>query len=116
MSEPQHPEPSGENQNLRESLSEMIPGVEALEPDDFKTLAGLMRRQVLLEHQEEIAAENIIPAGDWQSIQKLVASLPLNNLKEMAGLIDELALDPEESENETLNWAFRHQSLGGDFL
>jgi len=111
-----HPEVVSDNQQLRESLTELIPGVQDLEYDDFKTLAGLMRRQVLLEHQEEATAQNIVAASDWQEIQRLIAALPLNNVREMAGLIDELALDPEESENETLNWAFRHQSLGGDLL
>ena len=62
-----------ESQELRASLSELIPGVENLQSEEFKTLAGLMRRQVLLEHQEERTAQN-------------------------------------------LNWAFRHQSLGGDLL
>jgi hypothetical protein len=116
MPEAMRPEVGGENQELRDSLTELIPGVQDLEADDFKTLAGLMRRQVLLEQQEEVTSQNIVAASNWQEIQRLISGLPLNNLREMAGLIDELALDPEESENETLNWAFRHQSLGGDLL
>jgi hypothetical protein len=105
-----------ESQELRASLSELIPGVENLQSEEFKTLAGLMRRQVLLEHQEERTAQNILEVGDWQALKKLAFDLPFNNLKEISTLIDELALEPEESENETLNWAFRHQSLGGDLL
>jgi hypothetical protein len=110
------PEPAGESPELRDSLAELIPGIHELEADDFKTLAGLMRRQVMLEHQEAHAAQNIVAAGDQQEIRRLAESLPFNNPKEIAGLIDELALDPEESEIETLNWAFRHQSVSGDFL
>jgi hypothetical protein len=111
-----HSDTAGEIPDLRESLSELIPAASTLENEEFKTLAGLMRRQVLMEHQEEKTAQNILAATDWQAMQRLVAELPSNNLKEMATLMDELALDPEESESETLNWAFRHQSLGGDIL
>ncbi len=105
-----------DGQDIREALTDLIPGTANLEKEEFLTLAGLMRRHVLLEHQEEKEAVNIIDIADWKSIQPIISGLPLNSLKEMAVLMDELALDPEESELETLNWAFRHQSIGGELL
>jgi hypothetical protein len=116
MAEFLNPEVPEETPNLHESLVELFPEAETLDKDDLNTLVGLMRRYVLLEHLEERDSQNIIDVADWQALRPIIAGLPLNTVKEMSEMMDELALDPEESEIETMNWAFRHQSVGGDLL
>jgi hypothetical protein len=108
--------PRDERGDLRASIQNLIPEAKTLDEQDFKSLIGLMRRHVLLEHQEEREAQNVFMVQDWEALRSLIAGLPANTRKEMTELIDELALDLEESEIETLNWAFRHQSVGGDLL
>ncbi|MEW6515908.1 MAG: hypothetical protein AB1439_03235 [candidate division FCPU426 bacterium] len=112
--EPVLPTPS-ENQ-LWNTLSEIMPMARGIKPDERNAFVALVRDWLQQNREEEAQSTNIFRIDEPSALRRLIDGLPWNTAEEIEKRLDELGLPAFEYSLEAANWAFRHQAVVGDFL
>ncbi|MBN1596315.1 hypothetical protein JW933_10355 [candidate division FCPU426 bacterium] len=99
-----------------QTLLKVMPQASGLDKALRDQLYGLVRRSLLLEHQEAQESARIFHPDDVQALRTMQESLPVASEQEILQTIGELQLSPEEGELEFAHWAFRRQSASGELL
>jgi hypothetical protein len=105
-----------EDKQLLNSLAEVMPLAREISPEDCNPFFAYIRQWLLWSAEEQSQATNIYRPNDRQTLRQLVDALPWNTEEEILMQLDDLGLPALERDLEAANWAFRHQSVTGEFL
>jgi hypothetical protein len=99
-----------------QNLQSIIAGIENVQKDDRQKVLGLVRRSIILVEEEKQALNTILCLDDIKTLATLLDTINIVPPDEAIKQIKELALSTQEQEEEMVHWAFRRQSIHGEFL